>query len=246
MESVGALGKSPPLHTRWQGTAMHSQTVRAPEATVPPYIPPVEAPPDLEQCRDDATDRTLAKAASEVFTPGGFPSEETDRQLLAAIAGGSRVALKQLHLSYFPRLAQFFTYLTPASATETIDDLIAETLFEVWRSSATFTKQTSVYLAIMRRAYDRGSTRLAQTEPGRAALDPRNEGCAHGPWSVSRPAGVRNLPDVFATLKIAERAVAYLVFSGHSRQEAIDILGMSREAVDAHLASSMLILHPAS
>jgi DNA-directed RNA polymerase specialized sigma24 family protein len=223
---------------------MHPQTAKTPKNTVPPGTLPLHAHRDLGRCRDDSTDRWPAEAASGVFTRGGFPSEETDRQLLAAMAAGSRVALERLHLCYLPRLAQFFTHLTAVSATETIDDLIADTLFEVWCSSATFTKQTSVYLSIMRLAYDRGRRRLAQAEPSQPDLDSLNERPARERWPANRSEAIPDLPDVFATLRVAERAVAYLVFSGHSRQEVLDILGMSQEAVDEHLASSLILLHP--
>lgn len=222
---------------------MRSQIVRAPENTVPPCTPHAGAPPDLERSRHDAADRTPAGPASEVFTPDGFPSEETDRELLAAMAAGSGVALKRLHLRYFTRLAQFFTYLTAASGSEMIDDLIADTLFEVWRSSTTFPQEMPVALSIMRLAYTHGRRRLAQGEPGRADLSPLSARRAPAGWSAHRSEVDRGLAEVFATLRLAQRAVAYLVLSGHSPREVRDILDMSAEAVDAHLASSMGILH---
>lgn len=222
---------------------MHSQTVRAPENAVAPCTPTLAVPPDLERCRE-ATDRTPAEGASEVFIPGGCASEETDRQLLAAMAAGSRVALQRLHIRYFPRLAQFFRYLTAASGSETTDDLIAETLFEVWRNSATFAKEMPVKISIMRLAYSHGRRRLVQGEQSRADLRPLSARRAPAGWSANRSEVDRDLPEVFATLGVAQRAVVYLVFSGHARQDVLDILGMSTEAVDAHLASSMHILRP--
>lgn len=220
---------------------MHSRTVTAPGGTAPLRCPPDGAPPNAEPCPHDLPDRMAGAPAFKVFTPD-FPSEELDRQFLAAMAAGGHRALERLHLAYFPLLARFFRYLTATPATEVIEDLIADTLFDVWRSSATFSRETSVYVSIMRFAYAHGRKRLAEGEPRQADLPSLSEPSDQNGWLASRSGATRDLPEVFALLGVAERAVVYLVYSGHSRQEVMNILGMSREALDAHLASSMMVL----
>jgi DNA-directed RNA polymerase specialized sigma24 family protein len=63
-------------------------------------------------------------------------------------------------------------------------------------------------------------------------------------WLWNRPEALPPLSDVLATLHVNERAVVHLVHSGHSREEAADILSMSCHSVDTYLASSMIALHP--
>jgi len=66
----------------------------------------------------------------------GSPADNADRRLLGAISTGSRSALRLLHAEYFTRLVGFFTHLMPSPTPEVVDDLIADTLFDVWRTSS--------------------------------------------------------------------------------------------------------------
>jgi DNA-directed RNA polymerase specialized sigma24 family protein len=168
----------------------------------------------------------------------------TDRRLLAAISRGSRSALRRLHSLYFSRLKTFFMDLAPMAAAEVIDDLIADTMYDVWRMSASLGHGCSVHVAIMRIAWEHASKHLAHSEvhlssPQRFSTPPESK-----TWLSTRPDALRPLSDVFATLHASERAVVQLVYSAHSLQEVADILNMSCQAVDAYLASAMIALDP--
>lgn len=168
----------------------------------------------------------------------------TERRLLATISRGSRSALRRLHSLYFSRLVKFFMHLAPMSAAEVIDDLVADTMFDVWRTSASLERSPSLHVAIMRIAWAHASTHLAHS----AVPLPPSQHFSNGPepetWFSSRPEALPPLSAVLATLHVNERAVVHLVHSGHSRQEVSDILSMSCHTVDAYLASSMITLHP--
>jgi DNA-directed RNA polymerase specialized sigma24 family protein len=167
-----------------------------------------------------------------------------ERRLLATISGGSRSALRRLHSLYFSRLVKFFVHLAPMSAAEVIDDLVADTMFDVWRTSASLGRSPSLHVAIMRIAWAHASTHLANSE---VPLPPQRQ-LSNDPesktWLSGRPEALPPLSDVLATLHVNERAVVHLVHSGHSHQEVADILSMSCHTVDAYLASSMIALHP--
>jgi len=168
----------------------------------------------------------------------------TERRLLAAISTGSRFALRRLHSMYFSRLANFFMLLVPMPAAEIIDDLVADTMFDVWRMSASLGSGSSVHVGIMRIAWKHGSKHLANSGvhssfPER--LPSREESNS---WLSTGTEALRNLSDVLATLHVNERAIVQLVHSGHSRQEVADILSMPCHAIDTYLASAMIALQP--
>jgi DNA-directed RNA polymerase specialized sigma24 family protein len=159
--------------------------------------------------------------------------------LLGAISTGSRSALRLLHTEYFSRLVKFFSHLIPSSTPEVVDDLIAETLFDVWRTSATFASDSSVHVAIMRRAWAHANEHLASSEAGQPASEPlcrTRDGQTRLP--VRTEAG-RLTAEAFAALPPMGRVVIHLVYSGHSRQEVADIVNTPCESVDAHLSSWM-------
>lgn len=171
-------------------------------------------------------------------------ADVTERGLLAAISQGDRSALRRLHSLYFSRLVKFFAHLAPMSAAEVIDDLVADTMFDVWRTSASLERSPSLHVAIMRIAWGHASTHLAHHE---APLPPPRQlsnDAESNIWLSSRSEALPPLSDVLARLHVNERAVVHLVRSGHSRQEVADILRMSCHTVDAYLASSMIALHP--
>jgi len=168
----------------------------------------------------------------------------TERRLLSSISRGDRSALRRLHSLYFTRLVKFFVHLAPLSAAEVIDDLVADTMFEVWRTSASLGRSPSLHVAIMRIAWAHVSTHLTHSEVPLPPPQQFSNGRESKTWLSSRPEAVPPLSDVLATLHLNERAVVHLVHSGHSRQEVADILSMSSHTVDTYLASSMIALHP--
>ena len=168
----------------------------------------------------------------------------TERRLLTAISKGSRFALRRLHSLYFSRLATFFTHLVPMPAAEIIDDLVADTMFDVWRMSATLGRGPSVHVAIMRIAWKHGSKQLASSGmhgslPERFSIHVESK-----TWRSTGTEALRPLSGVLATLHVNERAVVQLVHSGHSRQEVADILSLPCHAIDTYLASAMIALQP--
>ena len=168
----------------------------------------------------------------------------TERRLLAAISSGSRFALQRLHSLYFSRLANFFMLLVPMPAAEIIDDLVADTMFDVWRMSASLGRGASVHVEIMRIAWNHGSKHLAYSAVQPSFPERLSSGAESKTWVSTGTEALRSLSGVLATLHVNERAVVQLVHSGHSRQEVADILSMRCDAIDAYLASAMIALHP--
>lgn len=212
------------------------------------------------------TERFLRGVPDQRHPPGPFPAvsaawnpissshatvsaagdsvDQTERRLVAAISAGRRSALRRLYMLYFPRLARFFTHLTAMSATDVVEDLIVDTMLDVWRKSATFERKCSVHVSILRLAFAHGSKRLAEGDRLRSSSELVRRGSDCDAWLSGSPKAPLPLPEVLATLCVAERAVVHLVHSGHSREEVADILSMPGESVDAHLGSSMIALHP--
>jgi DNA-directed RNA polymerase specialized sigma24 family protein len=164
-------------------------------------------------------------------------AEIADRRLLAAMATGSRSALARLHSEYFLRLVNFFVHLMPLSAPEVVDDLIADTLFDVWHQCATFASDSSVHVAIMRVAWAHGSRRLANSEACRPSPEALTGSRGGQTQLLSRTASPQLLSEVFEAFSPSGRAIIHLVYAGHSRQEVADVLSISCEAVDACLTS---------
>ena len=167
-----------------------------------------------------------------------------ERRLLAAISRGSRFALRRLHALYFPRLTNFFMLLVPMPAAEIIDDLVADTMFDVWRMSATLRVGSSVHVEIMRIAWKHGSKHLAYSGAQPSFPERFSTHAESKSWLSTGTEALRSLSGVLATLHVNERAVVQLVHSGHSQQEVADILSMPCHAIDAYLASAMIALHP--
>ena len=188
-------------------------------------------------------EHTLGEPEQALSVAAELHADIPERRLLATISRGSRSALRRLHALYFSRLVKFFVHLAPMSAAEVVDDLVADTMFDVWRTRASLERCPSLHVAIMRIAWAHANTHLAH---GEAPLPPQQS--SNGPepnsWLSSRPETLPPLSDVLATLHVNERAVVHLVHSGHSHQEVADILRVSCHTVDAYLASSMIALHP--
>jgi DNA-directed RNA polymerase specialized sigma24 family protein len=147
--------------------------------------------------------------------------------------------MRLLHAEYFSRLIKFFTHLLPASTAEVVDDLIADTLFDVWRTSATFASDSSVHVAIMRIAWAHGKKHLASSEARQPTLEPLYGTRDRQKRPAGRTEAEQLTAEAFAALPPMGRAVIHLVYSGHSRQEVADIVNTPCESVDAHLSSWM-------
>jgi DNA-directed RNA polymerase specialized sigma24 family protein len=181
----------------------------------------------------------VGSCCDAAITSAGSLADLPDRRLLAAIAAGSRIALGQLHGEYFSRLVKFFTHLIPSAAPELVDDLIADTLFDVWRTSSTFASDSSVHVAIMRLAWTHGSKHLANSGAGTSIQEPPPRTRARQTRLAVRSEAEQLTAEVFASLPPMGRVVIHLVYSGHSRQEVADILSTPCESVDAYLSRWM-------
>jgi DNA-directed RNA polymerase specialized sigma24 family protein len=169
------------------------------------------------------------------------PADQTEHELLAATATGDRTAFQQLYFLYFPQLAKFFSRVVTTSARDVVDALIADAMLRIWHESAALATEVSPHVSIMRIAYQCGCHRIpACDQPNQSAprASPRELGGYRGPASPWQ-----RLHMIIAALPATERAVIHLVYSGHSRQEVADILGMSCESVDMHLARSRIALY---
>jgi DNA-directed RNA polymerase specialized sigma24 family protein len=171
--------------------------------------------------------RTLRGWLKGVNMHDGDFADATEGELLAAISAGSRTALCRLHSLYFPRLARFFARLTAAPAAEIIEQLIADTMWDVWRASTTMASGAAARISIMRLAWARARERVPESS-------------IPGPSSVTEK--TQSLSEALGRLQLLERAVVHLVHSAHSRREIADILSLSCESVDDHLASARFAL----
>ena len=166
-------------------------------------------------------------------------ADDADRRLLGAISRGSRSALRLLHAEYFSRLVKFFTHMMPSLTPEVVDDLIADTLFDVWCTSATFAGDCSVHVAIMRLALAQGSKHLASSEARQHTPEPLCRTRDRQTGLGVRTEAEQLMAEAFAALPPMGRAVIHLVYSGHSRQEVADIVNTPCESVDAQLSNWM-------
>jgi hypothetical protein len=160
------------------------------------------------------------------------------------MATGSRPALPRLHSAYFSRLVKFFVHLMPLLAPEVVDDLIADTLFEVWRQCATIASDSSVHVAIMRVAWAHGSRHMANSHAHGPSTEALSGSCSGQTLVPNGTAVPQPSSGVFEALTPSGRAVMHLVYAGHSRQEVADVLSIPCEAVDAFL-TSWRTAHPA-
>jgi hypothetical protein len=93
-------------------------------------------------------------------TSGKESSEDLDRALLASISAGNRRSIEKLYASYCSRLAKFFLELNVRA--DFIEDLIIDTMVDVWKEGASIGANVSVSVAIMRLAYSNGQKHFQQ------------------------------------------------------------------------------------
>lgn len=176
---------------------------------------------------------------------GRCRTDAAERALLARVATGDRGAMDQLYMRYFERLAGFFQSVT--LHPDVVEDLINETMLDVWKAGESIRTNASVLPAIMRVAYSRVQRFFAEVRSD----EPHSQRDARD-WeqSKSKPAQATALEfQVFLSkLPVAERAVLYFVYaSGFSRREIADIMEIACDYVDMLLravrAASTLYLN---
>jgi RNA polymerase sigma-70 factor, ECF subfamily len=175
----------------------------------------------------------------------GHSAETVERALLAHISRGCRSALAQLYLLYFPRLTRFFMYLT--AHPNLAEDLISETMFDVWRARERVGPDVSVFVWVMSIAYIHAHRRLADGTSTGPHLQPAEIGAGHDSSGTSAVEAPLSLHDVLPRLTVEERTVLYLVYSSNqSRQDVVNIMNVSSECVDMHLTNARRRLRSAA
>lgn len=181
------------------------------------------------------TDSATGDVTPAHATPGKKNSEDLDRALLASISAGDRRAIEKLYERYFSRLAKFFLELNVGA--NCIEDLIIDTMVDLWKERASIGASVSVSVAIMRLAYSHGQRHFAKAMQTQSVFprDKKNDERS----SPVRLTVVSNQQDSDVTPRFEERALLYLVYGcGHSRRDIADIMKVSSECVDLLLGDA--------
>jgi RNA polymerase sigma-70 factor, ECF subfamily len=159
-----------------------------------------------------------------------------ERVLLALVSAGDRRAMDQLYIRYFARLARFFQNMTLRA--DVVEELINDTMLEVWKAGESLLPDASVLLAIMRLAYSRVQQYFAEVSTD----EPQSQRDVHD-WEQSKSTLAKaircNLQTFLSKLPIEERAVVHLVYaSSCSRQETADVMRVACDHVDVLLRAA--------
>jgi RNA polymerase sigma factor (sigma-70 family) len=162
-------------------------------------------------------------------------TDAAERALLALVSIGDRRAMDQLYIRYFARLARFFENMTLRA--DVVEELINDTMLEVWKAGESIRPDASVLLAIMRLAYSRVQRYFAEVR----ANEPHSQRDVHD-WEQSKSRLLKATPSdlqiFLSKLPVEERAVIYLVYaSGCSRRETADVMKIARDYVDVLLCA---------
>jgi RNA polymerase sigma factor (sigma-70 family) len=161
--------------------------------------------------------------------------DRAERALLARISTGDRSAMDQLYMLYFERLAKFFLNVT--LHPNVVEDLINETMLEVWKAGESIRTKPSVLPAIMRLAYSRVQKYFAEVRSN----EPHSQ-CDVRDWEQSKSKLAKATASEFqvflSNLPVEERAVLYFVYaSGFSRREIADVMQIACDYVDMLLCA---------
>jgi DNA-directed RNA polymerase specialized sigma24 family protein len=136
-------------------------------------------------------------------------SEDLDRALLSSISSGDRRAIEKLYASYFSRLAKFFLELNVRA--DFIEDLIIDTMVDLWKEGPSIGADVSVSVAIMRLAYSNGQRHFAQATETRArALLYLVYGCGHSRRDI---ADIMNVSPECVDLSLGDARPRHFPFS---------------------------------
>jgi RNA polymerase sigma-70 factor (ECF subfamily) len=165
--------------------------------------------------------------------PAQACSEESDSELLIAIAAGSRRALEELYLGYQRRLARFLSRFT--QRRENIEEIINDTFMVVWRNANDFRNASQVSSWIFGIAYRTALKSIRRQKSHSAArsfdecreqtVDPVLETELQD-WVMH---GLNRLPD-------EQRLAMELAYHmGHSLMEIAEITGVPIGTVKARM-----------
>jgi RNA polymerase sigma-70 factor, ECF subfamily len=199
----------------------------------------VSVAPTKQLAMMDAT-RSAGSVTTGHSSVGNQSTEKAERALLALVFAGDRCAMHKLYILYFARLANFFRHLT--THADLAEELINDTMFEVWKEPALIGANASVSLAIMGLAYSRVQKRSAEA----SAIQPHTQRTIQDTDHDS-PILTTDTPSnaqfFLSKLPVEERAVVHLVYaSGYSRRDIAEIMNISCECVDVLLGDARLRL----
>jgi RNA polymerase sigma factor (sigma-70 family) len=141
--------------------------------------------------------------------------------------------MDQLYFRYFARLAKFFQNMTLRG--DVVEELINDTMLEVWKAGESIRPNDSVLLAIMGLAYSRVEQYFAEVradEPN-SQRDLRNREQSK---SMLATAARSDLQIFLSELPVEERAALYLAYaSGCSRRETADVMKVPCDYVEVLL-----------
>jgi RNA polymerase sigma-70 factor (ECF subfamily) len=168
---------------------------------------------------------SAGSVATDRSSAGHQSTEAAERALLALVSTGDRCAMDQLYMRYFARLAKFFENMSLRA--DLVEELINDTMLEVWKEGQSIRTNASVLPAIMGLAYSRVQKYFADV------------GDVHD-WEQSKSilatAAPSNLQVLLSKLSLEERAVLHLVYaSGCSRREIANAMKIECGRVDALL-----------
>jgi len=180
---------------------------------------------------------SLEKVATARASAVRQTAQTAERELLATISAGSRSAMAEFYFLHFARLTKFFVRVT--GRVDLVEELINDTMFDVWRKSATIGWDASVPAWVMGLAYLHGQMRHKRAELASPHGLPSPPHAEHGSALTTTSQKPRGPQDLLLALPFEERAVLHLVYSGcHSRQSIAGIMNTSCERVDVLLAQA--------
>ena len=174
-----------------------------------------------------------SRVATGRFSANHRSTEAAERALLALVSTGDRCAMDQLYIRYFARLAKFFQNMTLRA--DVVEELVNDTMLEVWKAGESIRTNASVLLAIMRLAYSRAQKYFAEARAD--ALHSQRD--VHD-WEQSKSMLARAIPSdlqiFLSRLPVEERALVHLVYaSGGSRRETAEVMRIACDYVEVLL-----------
>jgi DNA-directed RNA polymerase specialized sigma24 family protein len=162
------------------------------------------------------------------FSAGNQSADDVERALLTLIAARDRRAMEQLYILYFSRLAKFFEDMTVR--VDLVGELINDTMFQVWKESASINAHSSMLIAIMQVAYTRVQKHFTEISTEERHSQRNTQDTSTLLIGTNTPS---NLQILLYTLSIEERAAVHFACAmGCSRQETAETMKIACDCVD--------------
>src|ERR1700675_4927586 len=164
------------------------------------------------------TAQPAGNAGTAYSSSGNESTEQAERVLLELVSAGDRCAMTNLYVLYFMPLANFFRHLT--AHADLVEELINDTMVEVWREGASVGANVSVAVWIMGLAYSHGKKGVAKAGARRLHAQTSVLQTEHDSSRCTTLEASSRLDEFLLGLPVEERALLHLVYSGgHSRRE---------------------------